>query len=363
MKKLLSLKISFLFFLVIFSCNKKDLSSISCQENTNSYNLTEAGIDPKIENITIETEEVRQKVLVFFVHGFTSDENLDKTVEGFKEYEEGLKEILPSKNIIYHRLKYSGSRTMKFIKQGEMVSKMISKYIKDNNYDKNIPIVLIGHSAGSLTSYTIYKKFSKELNILGIVSVSGIWKGIYILDKSKNTKHKVLVNLFTKSIDTTQDGIQDIIPNSDFLCWVNDSLQECDIPIYTIGCRTKVFSNLFSLKPLTVVFKLDKNAEKEIFGSEYHDGMIPLESQLGTKMKNLESVELQKCMLHGVTIKRHIDKLVGMLNHFEFMYSSETEGKMKNIIEEPAMRKDKVTFAATACCIKKILLKNNISIQ
>ncbi len=312
-------------------------------------------------NLKGETEnELNQvnskpRAIIVIIHGIPSHDDYDATVESFRSFEEGLEKNLHKENLVYFRLKNIGAKTSDFTKQGKDISLIISEEIKKNKYDKNIPIILVGHSDGSLASYSTFMNNNNKLGIIGIVSINGTWKGVNILDKSGlKGKYKLYVDLFTKDLDSNDDGVKDLFPDSNFIQKVHSHLKTCSIPIYCLGCTTNSFSLLFN-KSLVRGLSI---SEEEMFGSLEHDGMSPLDSQLceiGQNTQNLNSQKLDKHMLHGISIKNGIGKFLDS----KFLTVGISKNDIEEIKQEPVMRMDPSTFKATANCIKKILKTNN----
>ena len=67
----------------------------------------------------------------------------------------------------------------------------IFKILGDNGIKNRDKIVIIGHSQGGLRGYALYKKYNKDLNILGLFSLCSPWKGAGILDKIPSIKSKI----------------------------------------------------------------------------------------------------------------------------------------------------------------------------
>ncbi len=356
-------RISNIFFLLLFLLNQYCASNPSSVEskvfyakNNDIESFKSGNINQNFNEVLKNNDEEKAEVLVVLVHGFTSDKNLDRAVKCMTDFTNLLKNEQKNKNIKYFVVNCVGTRKTPIFKQAILVKNQIKQHIEEKHYDQKIPILLIGYSAGCLTCFTIYKNHSDLLKVNGIISINGTWYGMSILDKScKKKKYKLFLSFFTKGINNNQLGIKDILPNSSFLSWVHENLKNCDVPIYTIGCKSDAISNLFAIEPFSTIFNLNKTSEKEIYGSLEHDGYIALKSQSGFELPNLTFIELNKRMIHGLSLKTHFNKFFEKIAAIDFILTSSTKSKIDSIKKENVAIQDELTVKTVSACIMKIL--------
>ena len=82
-----------------------------------------------------------------------------------------------------------------------------------------------------------------------------------------------------------------------------------------MGGKTNYFKFLFENPLLKRLILKDEILEDELFGSIEHDGIVPLESQIGSRIENINSIPLSTPSFHGYNSKMLIVKLAKIVNN------------------------------------------------
>ena len=87
-----------------------------------------------------------------------------------------------------------------------------------------------------------------------------------------------------------------------------------------------------------ILFSKKDSSEKEIFGSYEHDGTVPLSSQLGEGLENIESKMVHEPVNHSVDTKSRLAKYAIILcKIFKAVLSKKTKEMLTKIKKEKAI--------------------------
>jgi len=184
-------------------------------------------------------------------------------------------------------------------------------------------VVLIGHSQGGLRGAAIVQLNEAQgrlLDIRALITLSTPWEGApaaaltkervqailqkrsfsyclagasYICPPARQITGELIGNLFDQYCPTHGQGVQDMVPKSDFLTNLTANLLDIEIPVFAIGGANDNVHSFLPHEPSTAYIKYIKKIPAHFFNLFYrrlitnswqgsHDMMVPLASQLAT---------------------------------------------------------------------------------
>ncbi len=315
---------------------KKEIAGTTTLKNNNN----------NIKNFN--NSQGKKKVLVIMLHGLIAKKDIRYSKKNFTKIRKILRETYYNKNLKQLFIEIGDTVDMHIYDQAKTVYKKIRNYYKKNKIKPKTRVIFIGHSAGGLVSYELYKKYNKKLNIKGIVTISCPWKGTNLANNHKEMKLplKILLGEFNKTYDNKKCGIRDVSPNSKFLKWVKTTIKNCKIPIWAIGGNTNYYSKIFSIKFLKFLCFKERCTEKSFFGADKHDGVVPLDSQLGKGLENIKSIEIKKERVnHSLDIKTELSKYsTKAINLLGNLFPYQMKKKLKAITYEKAITESDIVI-------------------
>ncbi len=248
----------------------------------------------------------KKDVLIVLVHGLIIKKYACITYKGFEKIINSFEnpENKIKKEILY--VKMDDSLKKGFNEQGKEVNARIHRYIKLKNLKKNIRIILIGHSAGGLTCYSAYQQCKKNLNIVGIITVSCPWNGVDVYNIKNKLKWtlRLIIKNYLKIYNENEPGIKDIQVGSEFLEYVKKTLRTCDIPIWAIGGKTDYFSKILSIKAIHNILMPKNKKFNDFLGStEETDGELPISTQIGEGLESIKKIIITENVHHSLDMR------------------------------------------------------------
>ncbi len=298
-----------------------------------------------------------QNVLVVIIHGLTSDNDFYFSKKNFKKIINCLKNKfrnMSNKKLRILFVTIDNSVNTHINIQSKIAYNKIRKYMCKKMISRDINIICIGHSAGGLVCYELYKNNLSKLNIKGILTLNTPWLGTklsYNYAKCKNIKKpfKILLNSINVDYNYKKAGIRDVTCGSPFLKWVRKSITSCKIPIWALGGNTQYFKNCFSISPLRKIMFKTNNPEKELFGTLKHDGVVPLKSQMGISLKNIQGIYIKGNITHSIYTLKNMKRMsYGIMNTFGDLCSIDTMEKLRSIVTG-------ISMTETSQTIKKVI--------
>lgn len=361
--------------LFFFTCKKDKKNKDSNQFIKDKEEIAGSSIRSKKKNIiqnqkskTFKISEIQkdEKVLVIMLHGLIIKDELIHSKNNLKKMSRELKKSFPSKQLELLFLEIGDSVEMHIYNQAKVVYKKIIKFLKLKKLKRKTRIILIGHSAGGLVSYELYKSNHKNLNIKGIITISCPWRGTNLANNNKEMRFplKILIGDFRDIYSNKKCGIRDVTPNSNFLKWVEKNIKTCKIPIWALGGKTNYYTRVFSIKLLKNICFKKECTEQSFFGSDEHDGVVPLYSQLGKGLENIKPIIIKENVNHSLDIKCSLsDYAIKAVNFIGKILPYELRNKLLEIRLEKAITESTQTINIVKNFIKKYGFEKNKSLK
>ena len=158
------------------------------------------------------------------------------------------------------------------------------KIIEEYENDKDIPIVLVGHSQGGLRAYRVALMLKEAgYTVICVVTVVTPWKGIALLGDVRRSvtlgclnsswgKKLGIKEAIIKRLQNGGQGLADMKPGSKFLEGISAALRSNEIPILAIGAYYKMGAQKTSYLMMGLI------------GKKKHDTLISLDSQLANNI-------------------------------------------------------------------------------
>jgi len=197
--------------------------------------------------------------------------------------------------------------------QAEKLAKvLLERGMGKDNYD----LILLGHSQGGLKGYELYKEFGGQFCIKGLITTATPWEGApaaaitketvkaylngpvmyccltgakYLYPSSEQLTTGLLDVIFDRYFPTHEPGVQDLVPNSEFLQNIAASLINNQAPILAIaGSNGDVESILpHNANHTRYIHMLPRGTFNALYARVFaggmqkkHDMIVPVDSQL-----------------------------------------------------------------------------------
>lgn len=208
---------------------------------------------------------------------------LAMTPDSLTPLKKHLQQAFPKATLLVPHQENSNQISIK--KQGQEVA----DYILDN-YTKEVPIVLIGHSQGGIRAYCAAQALvKKNIKVACVISIGTPWEGAPILDSTESKLGAVCDQLdpaLKSKFHEKEKGVVNMQPQSDFLKKLHKTLKNNSVPMLAIGGDAESH----------VPSKVNKEILENAIGSTEHDMLIPLENQLAS---NLHVDNLERYTVNG----------------------------------------------------------------
>ena len=280
--------------------------SINCPKINSKYNTLNIVYDENLNKKIFKPNLKKgKKILLIMTHGLVL-ENKTFSIKALKNIEIALNKKYPNSNIEYLYIDFDKSVTISLNKQADIIQNQVKNYIKEKKIDPTINMIIIGHCTGALSGFCFYNKYKDKYNIKGIISSNTPWHGATII----KTRHNHFNNIFKKVLgkrffyiySDERDTIKEIIPNSKFMIKQKINLQKLQIPIWAIGSVSSFYKKLSLPSVSRLIMKKNKN-EKYLYGSNYNDGLVSLESQIGFFHDKIMPIILNENAIHSIGLK------------------------------------------------------------
>ena len=170
------------------------------------------------------------------------------------------------------------------------------KIIEEYENDKDIPIVLVGHSQGGLRAYRVALMLKEAgYTVKCVVTVITPWQGIALLGGVRRSvtlgylkipwgKKLGIKEEIINRLKNGGQGLADMKPGSKFLEGISAALRSNEIPILAIGAHYKMSTQKESYLMMGLI------------GEKKHDTLIPLDSQLAKDIEKKNFVDPVRSM-------------------------------------------------------------------
>ncbi|MCP3659292.1 MAG: hypothetical protein GY830_02820 [Bacteroidetes bacterium] len=311
-------------------------------------------------NFNIKSE-YNNKLIIVIIHGLIAKQDLKHSKKNFFKLIRKIRNKFYGRNIEIKLIEIGETVDMHIYQQSKVVYIKLKKYFKENNINPKSKIIAIGHSAGGLVSYELYKKYNKRLNIRGIVTISCPWRGTKLASSKRDMKMplKLLLGKYKKIYNCRKKGIRDVTPNSKFLKWVEETIGTVKIPIWAIGGKSDYYTKIFSTSLIKSICFKEKATERSFFGSRDHDGVVPLNSQLGKDLKNIRPFEIEEPINHSKDLKTSLSKYaMKAVNIFDKIIPEKIKKELIDIQYENAITESNSTIKIVLKFIQKYGFEN-----
>ncbi len=282
-----------------------------------------------------------EKVLIVMVYGLTFTRSHTLSKLPFQIIQKRLEKYYPNSDLGFLIIHFDKPLSMSMCEQGQSIYEQINKYFKSNEHMRGSRIIFIGQCTGAIAAYETYKKPTNNQKIVGIISAGAPWQGAEITV----SRHKELSWFFYLTFGlpimlfygNNKPPIKEMIPGSDYIKGLQDSLANNKLPIWAIGGKSKYFKEFLKTK-FGKIFIRKNTSEEKIFGSEEHDGVVGLDSQIGTKYPKIKSIILNEPSNHTTGNKIVMNHgLTKIIKIFGPAISKEDKEKLLLIRKEPSI--------------------------
>ena len=326
------LRFIIIFLIPILTCQKQNSSNkflTSLEKSKKIYNPSQLKTIDSSKSQSFNYK-LYKKTFIILIHGLASNDRLDEEINtGIKRLEKILKSRLKKKSIdikdnyldkdiIFYKIRnYHMVDSKIYDVRDEIyitIKKLISKYsigIKNFKYQ----IIIIAHSMGGIYAFELAKKY-RNLNIKCIFTICTPFLGTPFFENIYEFAKPGILNEFLKSETKkklinrpigTNSLYQAMKPKSNYLKNLknfNDHFPK----LYACGVVSKYFKNFMKpLKENKIINKIlesENIIEKKLFGSDLHDCLLPLDSQIAKdyKLVNIERKTFKTNSIHNLVI-------------------------------------------------------------
>ncbi len=337
-----------LFLLLLIGCNPNTKS-----EDLNSNNSSHTLLEESTENSITQYQEVEpkdNKVLIVKIDSTFTNKNSDRVNKAeFITLRKKIKKNYVDSNIdVLHIIMPPKYRNKKMEIQGLQIEEQIKDYFDTNPSMKGARIIMLGHSAGSIPALEVAVNNEENFRCAGLFAVCTPFKGANIIKNAQKEFNFLFNKVFGGSVNKffgpkAPQSIKQITPGNPYLKVIQENIKNTDMKILAIGAPSEYFNRLSKTKTWRYLFK-KTTTEKKIFGSNEHDGLISMDSQLGTgfeqKYKNFKSKRLlsgDNTYFHSRGIQDLIYngmKTIIKMKFAKFLLNNEDKKRMLSIKKE-----------------------------